>query len=152
MPSLGVAQNVLRIRIHAPLHPTEDVEKVRGAIVALFPDAKVQEGDAALVAEATSLARLRELVRSERIPDSARGAMLEGLDEDGMRARFKLGKQAAAAGRAHFGPLRSPLGDLTVTLEGDEAHEVEKAIYHVAHDTTVEAELAEVPPALRETN
>lgn len=140
---------MLRVRIRTPLNPTEDVERVRGAIVALFPDAKVQEGDGVMVGEATDLSRLRELVRSERIPDSARGQMLAGLAPDGLRATFLLGKQAAAAGRVHFGPLRSPLGDLEVTLEGDAEHEVEKAIYHVAHDTTVEPELAEVPLSLR---
>ena len=140
---------MLRVRVRAPVNPTEDVERVRGAILALFPDAKVQEGEGVLVAEATDLGRLRELVRSERIPDSARGQMLAGLRDDGLRARFLLGKQAAAAGRAHFGPVRSPLGDLEVTLEGDEPHEVEKAIYRVAHDTTVPPELAEVPPDLR---
>lgn len=143
---------MLRVRIRTPVHPTEDVEKVRKAILSLFPEATVQEGESGLVGEATgasALARLRELVRSERIPDSARGQMLNGLAPDGMTARFLLGKQAAAAGRIHFGPLRSPLGDLAVTLMGDEEHEVEKAIYHVAHDTTVEPDLAEVPPALR---
>ncbi|HEX2021440.1 MAG TPA: RNA-binding domain-containing protein [Candidatus Thermoplasmatota archaeon] len=140
---------MLRIRIRATVNPTEDPEKVRRAIVALFPGALVQEGEGVMVAEATDLGRLTELVRSERIPDSARGVMLAGLSDDGMSARFRLGKQAAAAGRAHFGPLRSPLGDLEVTLLGDEEFEVERAIYRVAHDTTVEPEWAEVPPALR---
>ena len=140
---------VLRVRIRTPLNPTEDVERVRGAIVALFPDAKVQEGDGVMIGEATDISRLRELVRSERIPDSARGQMLAGLSADGLRASFLLGKQAAAAGRVHFGPLRSPLGDLDVTLESDVPQEVEKVIYHIAHDTTVEPELAEVPLSMR---
>lgn len=75
--------------------------------------------------------------------------MLSGLSGDGMSARFLLGKQAAAAGRAHFGPLRSPLGDVEVSLFGEEEFEVERAIYRVAPDTTVAPELAEVPVALR---
>lgn len=140
---------VLRIRVRAPLKPTEDVEKVRAAITRLFPDAKVQEGEGHLVAEASDLSRLRELVRSTRIPDTARGAVLSGLSEDGMRARFLLGKQAAAAGRAHFGPLRSPLGDLEVVLTGTEPHEVLRAVYKMAPDTTVDPEWAEVPYELR---
>lgn len=149
MRGAGLNPPVLRVRIRATVNPTEDAAKVRAAIVALFPDAVVSESPHGLVAEARDLARLRELVRSERIPDSARGQMLAGLADDGMRARFLLGKQAAAVGRAHFGPLRSPLGDLEVELEGTEPHEVEKAIYHVAHDTTVDLEWSEVPPALR---
>lgn len=140
---------MLRITIRAAVHPTEDPARVRAAIVALFPDATVEERAGEMVAEARELGRLTELVRSDRIPDSARGAMLSGLTADGLAARFKLGKQAAAAGRAHFGPLRSPLGDLEVRLEGDAPFEVESAIYAVAHDTTVAPELARTPPGLR---
>lgn len=140
---------MLRIHVRAPLRPTEDPEKVRAAILRLFPGATVEAGADELTATAPSLDRVRELVRSQRIPDTARGQMLAGLSMDGASARFLLGKQAAAAGRAHFGPLRSPLGDLEVSLFGDEAFEVERAIYRVAPDTTVAAELAEVPLALR---
>lgn len=139
----------LRIHVRAPVKPTEDPERVRAAILALFPGARVEESEGEMAAVAPDLARLRELVRSERIPDTARGVMLAGLAPDGASARFLLGKQAAAAGRAHFGPLRSPLGDLEVTLFGDDEFEVERAIYHAAPDTTCEPELAEVPPALR---
>lgn len=119
------------------------------AIEKLFPGAKPEIAEAEVTAVAPSLDRLRELVRSQRIPDTARGAMLSGLSDDGRRARFLLGKQAAAAGRAHFGPLRSPLGDLEVTIFSEEEFEVERAIYRTAPDTTVAPELAEIPAALR---
>lgn len=140
---------VLRIHVLAPVKPTEDPAKVRQAVTNLFPGAEVQESEGRVYALAPSLDRIRELVRSERIPDTARGVMLAGLSMDGSSARFLLGKQAAAAGRVHFGALRSPLGDVEVTLLGDEPHEVERAIYRTAPDTTVPPELAEVPPALR---
>jgi predicted RNA binding protein with dsRBD fold (UPF0201 family) len=149
MRERGLKPPVLRVAIRAPVNPTEDVARVRAAITSLFPDAEVKESPGHLDAEATDLSRLRELIRSERIPDSARGVMLSGLSTDGLRTRFLLGKQAAAAGRAHFGPLRSPLGDLEVTFEGTEPFEVETAVYRIEHDTTVAVELAEVPPALR---
>lgn len=139
----------LRIHVRAPLRSTEDPAKVAAAIEKLFPGAKPEVAATEVAAVAPSLDRIRELVRSQRIPDTARGAMLSGLSDDGLSARFKLGKQAAAAGRAHFGPLRSPLGDLEVTLHGDEAFEVERAIYRTAPDTTVAPELAEVPESLR---
>ena len=115
----------------------------------MFPGAKPEIGPDEVSAVAPGLERLRELVRSQRIPDTARGAMLSGLADDGRSARFLLGKQAAAAGRAHFGPLRSPLGDLEVTLFGDEEYQVERAIYWLAPDTTVAPELAEIPESLR---
>lgn len=139
----------LRIHVRAPLRPTEDPAKVALAIEKMFPGAKPEVGPDEVTAVAPDLERLRELIRSLRIPDTARGAMLSGLADDGMSARFLLGKQAAAAGRAHFGPLRSPLGDLEVTLFGDSEFEVERAIYRAAPDTTVAPELAEIPESLR---
>jgi predicted RNA binding protein with dsRBD fold (UPF0201 family) len=140
---------MLRILARATVSPTEDEERVRAALLSLFPGAAVRREDGALVAEPRDLERFRELVRSERIPDSARGVMLAGLAEDGLRARFHVGKQAAAAGRAHFGALREPLGSIEVALWSDVPGEVERALYHVAPDTTVPLELAEVPPSLR---
>lgn len=139
----------LRIHLRAPLRPTEDPEKIVRALTSLFPGATTEVHQDAVTGVAPHLDRIRELVRSQRIPDTARGAMLAGLAPDGSSARFALGKQAAAAGRAHFGALRSPLGDVEVTLFGDAEFEVERAIYHTAPDTTVAPELAEIPVALR---
>ena len=140
---------MLRIRARAPVHATEDPAKVRLALIHLFPGAEVQEGTEEVWADVPDLARLRELVRSQRIPDTARGVMLAGLSDDGLRTRFRLGKQAAAAGRAHFGPIREPLGEVVLEMTGDAPGEVERAIYRLAPDTTVEPELAEVPPSER---
>ena len=140
---------MLRVRARAPVRPTEDPARVRAALTNLFPGADARETPDGVEADVPDLARLRELIRSQRIPDTARGAMLAGLSEDGLRARFRLGKQAAAAGRAHFGPIREPLGEVVVELESDAPGDVERAIYHLAPDTTVEPELAEVPPSER---
>jgi hypothetical protein len=139
----------LRIHVLVPIRPTEDPEKVRGAIVSLFPGAAIEMHADRATAIAPSFARIAELVRSYRIPDTARGQMLAGLTQDGLRASFLLGKQAAAVGRAHFGPLRSPLGDIEVTILGDVQFEVERLIYETAPDTTCTPEQAQVPPALR---
>jgi len=146
---VSVSAVTIRIIVRAPIRPTEDPLKVRAAIESLFPGSAIEATDREIVANAPSLARIRELVRSTRIPDTARGVMLGGLAFDGLSTTFWLGKQAAAVGRAHFGPLRSPLGDIMVSIFGDKEHEVERLIYEVAPDTTVAPELAEVPPALR---
>ena len=140
---------MLRITARAPIKPTEDAVRVVKGVAALFPDATVTQSDTDVSATGGSLERLRELVRAQRIPDTARGAMLSGLSDDGTLARFLLGKQAAAVGRAHFGPLRSPLGDVEVTIEGDSPGEVERAIYKCAPDTTVPIELSEIPLSQR---
>ncbi len=140
---------MLRIEVRALVKPTEDVDRVSAAIVLLFPDAAVERTDRGLIGQATSLNRLRELIMSAQIPDAARGAMLRNLSEDGRTTDFLLGKQAAAVGRIHFGPVRGSLGELEVTLRGDEPGEVERAVYGAAHDTTVPLELAKIPPSER---
>ncbi|MFA5861650.1 MAG: RNA-binding domain-containing protein [Candidatus Thermoplasmatota archaeon] len=140
---------MLQIRARVIVKPTEDEARVAQALTNIFPGTvPTREGDH-LVVEAADLARLRELIRNGRIPDTARGVMLGGLSEDGMRASFRLGKQAAAVGRAHFGSIRGPLGDIDVDIVGTDPGEVERAIYHAAPDTTVAAELAEVPASQR---
>jgi predicted RNA binding protein with dsRBD fold (UPF0201 family) len=121
---------------------------VRAAILALFPDALFHETPQEIVAQVASLDRLRQLIRSQRIPDTARSVMLGGIYND-PETTFLLGKQAAAAGRAHFGPLRSPLGDLAVTIAAGDLDAVERAIYWLAPDTTVPEEWAEIPLRLR---
>lgn len=140
---------VIRITARAQVRPTEDPAKVRQALLHLFPNATLREAPGALDADVPDLARLRELIRAQRIPDTARGQMLAGLSEDGLRATFRLGKQAAAAGRAHVGALGGPLGEIEVALVSDVAGEVERAIYRAAPDTTVAIELAETPPGER---
>lgn len=140
---------MLHVLVRAIVKPTEDEGRVGAAITNLFPSASVRRDGEHLVADGADLTRLRELIRNGRIPDTARGVMLSGLSDDGLRASFRVGKQAAAAGRAHFGSIRGPLGEIEVELIGSAPGEVERAIYHVAPDTTVEAELAEVPPSAR---
>lgn len=144
-----VAPAVIRVEVRATIRPTEVPEKVRQAVLKLFPDAKVELTHDEVVARTDNLDRLRELVRSLQIPDSARGAMLADLSADGTRAWFLLGKQAAAAGKPHFGVQRGPLGDLSVVISSDVEGEVERAIYRVAPDTTVPPEWAEIPRSMR---
>lgn len=140
---------MLRVEVNATIRPTEDAQKVRQAVLNLFPDAQIEETPEGIVAKTDNLARLRELIRSHQIPDSARGAMLADLAEDGRSTHFTLGKQAACAGHPHFGAIRSPLGDFEVLLASDVEGEVERAVYRAAHDTTVEPEWAEIPRSQR---
>lgn len=108
---------VPRVRVEARVHPTESAAKVKAACLNLFPDlAFLEEGDA-LVGEGSSLDRFRDLVRNQRIRDSARDALIRARDGNAMR--FSLNKQAAFAGRVSFG-TGAPLGDLAVIVEDDD--------------------------------
>lgn len=114
-----------RVRVEAEVRPTEDVERVKRAVLNVFrPDVlRVEDlggGYRLVVAESFSLRgllRLWEALRRERILDAARGYMLRGV-EQGVLV-FKLNKQAAYVGRVSLVDLDSeaPMGPIVFTVE-----------------------------------
>ncbi len=106
-----------RVRVEAPVHGTESAAKVKRASLNVFPDLTFAEGGAGLVGVGSSLERLRELLREQRIRDTARVVLIRNRRGDA--TRFLLSKQAAYAGRVNFG-AGSPLGDLAVTIEDED--------------------------------
>ena len=120
---------VPRVRVEAPVNPTESLAKVKLACLNVFPDlAFVQEGDV-LVGEGSDLEHLRTLLRNQKIRDTARDVMIRHRQGDA--TRFHLNKQAAYAGRVNFG-AGAPLGDLAVTIEDGD---LDALIDHVAEST-----------------
>lgn len=105
---------VPRVRVELPVHPTESLAKVKMACLNVFHDLVFVEGEDRLVGEGSSLERFRDLVRNQRIRDTARGVLLHG--RVGSVMQFSLNKQAAYVGRVNFG-TGAPLGDLAVTVE-----------------------------------
>lgn len=103
--------------------------KVKKALLALFPDLTILQEDDRIVGTTSSLARLRELIRNERIRDTARGRFLAG--RDGRRTRVSLSKQAAFMGRVNFA-MPSGLGAIEVDIEDDDLTAV---IDYVAEST-----------------
>ncbi len=109
---------VYRVRIEAPIRPTEDPAKVETAVRRLFPDASPRREGAWVRAETESIDTLLKKAGEERVQDAARGTLWRGrLDE--RSTRFELNKQAAFMGRVNFNEVTHPLGDLVVTIETD---------------------------------
>ncbi|BES81056.1 RNA-binding domain-containing protein [Pyrodictium abyssi] len=114
-----------RVRVEAEARPTEDVEKVKRAILNVFaPDRLWVEdlgrGYRLVVAESYSLRgllRLHERLRRERILDAARGYMLRGIDRGVLV--FRLNKQAAYVGRVSLVDMdaEAALGPITFIVE-----------------------------------
>lgn len=119
---------MVRVRVTAPVRPSEDAGKVAGAVRNLFPDAEIDQREDRLVATSESLDRLEELLHQQRILDTARGVFLRAVAEDGTQATFRVAKQAAAAGHVSFSVGDSPLGDITVTVEDDHVEVVLRAV------------------------
>ncbi len=114
-----------RVRVEAEVRPTEDVERVKRAVLNVFvPDTIHVEdmggGYYLVVAESYSLrglVRLHEKLRVERILDAARGYMLRGIDRGVLV--FKLNKQAAFVGRVSLIDMdaEAPMGPIVFTIE-----------------------------------
>jgi hypothetical protein len=124
---------VRRIRVSVPVHPTEDPAKVRRALLNLFPDLRIEATSEGLRGDAAGLDVLREIIRTQRIRDTARGVLRRG--RDGSRTAFALSKQAAAVGRVNFAS-GSPLGDISVEIEADD---LDAVIDFVAESTLDES-------------
>jgi predicted RNA binding protein with dsRBD fold (UPF0201 family) len=90
------------------------------AILSIFPDAELEEGDV-IRGRALSLDRFAELLREQRIRDSAREVLLGSIQ--GNRMVFQVNKQAAFVGKVSFS-AHSSLGDITVTVEADDIRRV----------------------------
>ena len=125
---------MVRVRVETPCFPTEDPGKVKRALLALFPDLTILQEDERIVGTASSLARLRELIRNERIRDTARGRFLAG--RDGRHTRVSLSKQAAFMGRVNFA-MPSGLGAIEVEIEDDDL----TAVIDYVAESTVEPKL-----------
>lgn len=108
---------MLRVRVEAGCRPTESLARVKVAILRLFPDLVFQREDEVIEGTTASLERLRELIRAQRIRDSARGQLLAGRNGD--RTVLFLSKQAAYMGVVNFA-VGSALGDIRVEIESDE--------------------------------
>lgn len=123
----------MKLRVSAEIRVTEDEEKVRRAILNIFPllglssDGKKLLGESGDVA---SLQRFRQLLRMQAILDAARAVITRG--RKGAKAEFWINKQAAFVGKLSFTDGESPLGPIIVELE---AEDIERLIDYIAPRT-----------------
>lgn len=110
---LNIARNV-EIKIETDIHPTESEEKVVNAIKNLFPDAEIKIEDGKLVGKAKNLERFRELLRRQRILDTARSEILKS--RSGNEVTVYLNKQTATVSRINFCDADAVLSPLRVTF------------------------------------
>jgi hypothetical protein len=120
---------VVQVRVEVPVRSTESAAKVKAACLNVFPDMTFAEDGDFLRGESASMETFRELVRNQRIRDTAREVLIRG--RRGTTTSFRLSKQAAFVGRVNFADP-SPLGDLSVTVEDAN---LDALIDHVAEST-----------------
>ncbi len=105
--------------VSALVYPTELEERVRQAIEKIFPGARLRmikvKGYVDRLEGTASLDHMHDLLRKQKILDTARSSMLKGL-EDG-EVSFELSKQAAYMGYVNFLGHDVALGGIYVTIK-----------------------------------
>jgi uncharacterized protein len=118
------------VTIRTPLRPTEDPEKVRAAILNLFPECEISIVQNEVVGKTASLDRFKTLIRNQKILDSVRKSLLAGVTPGS--TIISLNKQAAFVKRVSLAEGRTALGNMEVTIESED---MERLIDEVAPRT-----------------
>jgi predicted RNA binding protein with dsRBD fold (UPF0201 family) len=100
------------------VYPTEDPEKVKQALLNIFPGADLQEAEAEMVAVTEDLGHFMELVRRQRILDATRAVLIHAIH--GSSTQLHLNKQVAFVGKITLVEGKPPLGDIDVTFEDND--------------------------------
>ena len=109
---------IVSVRISCPVFPSEDPEKVRQAVLNIFPDAVLDEGKEGISAVSAGMEHFGDRIRKQKILDTARSVLMKGRRNE--RTVFYLNKQAAYAGKISFVEEKAVLGTLKVTAEAED--------------------------------
>ena len=108
-----------KVTVSCPVFPSEDPEKVRAALLKIFPTGEFAIDGERMSGEA-DLENFAALIRRQRILDTARSQMLGGMRRNSDRTRFNLNKQVATVGKVSFVDYRTALGTIEVTVEDED--------------------------------
>lgn len=136
----------VKLEVTAEVRKTEDAEKVKRAILNIFPGLELELKEDALRgvgSDVRLLSRFRELLRRQAILDAARSAMRAGASGDSVS--FQLNKQAAFVGKVSFTNGESPMGPITVRIQ---AEDLERMIDYLAPRTKDGVPLYEIDYSL----
>lgn len=112
------------------MRPTEDPEKVRTAILNIFPESEIIVGQDEVTAKTATLERFKTLIRNQKILDSVRKSLLSGASAS--FTNLSLNKQAAFVKRVSLSEGKAALGNMEVTIESED---IERLIDEVAPRT-----------------
>ena len=110
------------IEISCPIFPSEDPEKVRTAVLKVFPDAELEETENGLTGRSANLDRFSKQIRKQKILDTTRSVMIHGKRGD--RTRFFLNKQVAFVGKISFCEEKTILGTIKVVVIDEDIDEL----------------------------
>lgn len=135
---------MIHVKVSTPVYPTEDQEKVKRSILALFAGINIEKKSVeASETEPGSfpcflfsgeggvelLLILHKLIRKEKIIDSVRDKVFnKGLLNDSLSITFLLNKQVAFVGIPSIPAQEEPLGSIKVIIKADSPEEMERLI------------------------
>lgn len=105
----------VEVEIETQINPTEDEEKVVNAVKNLFPNAEIKIEDGILIAKTKNLSKFRELLRRQKILDTARSELVKGRINN--EVVVYLNKQSATVSRINFCDENFILSPLKVTFK-----------------------------------
>lgn len=123
---------MLSVKLYCPVYPSEDPEKVKTAILKVFPDAVLEVSEGEIKGTTDNLNKFARQIRKQEILDTTRTLLLKGMKGNTDRTLIRLNKQVAFMGRISFSEERTILGTIKVIIEDDE---LEALIQDVAPET-----------------
>ncbi len=105
------------VTVRCPVNPSEDEEKVRKAVLSIFPDAELSLEDGMLSGAAT-LDRFHRIIRNQRILDATRSVLIRNMR--GNTTWMNLNKQVATLGKVSFADRNPVLGAIEVMIRDDD--------------------------------
>ncbi len=125
------------VRVSSLLNPTEMREKVEKAISNFFTvKLGVQESEIQRICgegDIESLRRLRRSLREERILDTFRRVLIDGIE--GTSTQFLLNKQVAYVGKLNIPAGEESLGSINVEISAQSKEELMEIIDWLAPET-----------------
>lgn len=109
------------VTVRCPVNPSEDEEKVRKAVLSIFPDAELSLEGGILSGPAT-LDRFHRIIRNQRILDATRSVLIRNMRGDS--TCISLNKQVATLGKVSFADRNPVLGAIEVTIRDDDIQTV----------------------------
>ncbi|MDI6855191.1 MAG: RNA-binding domain-containing protein [Candidatus Thermoplasmatota archaeon] len=109
--------------VRASVHKTENVDKVRSALLNIFPELELDIKDNEIKGRTSSISKFKELLRLQKIRKAAKSVLLSA--KRGSKLEFKLSKQVAFIGKVNFiTDERPPLGSIEVSIAAENIEEV----------------------------
>ena len=123
---------MLSVKLYCPVYPSEDPEKVKTAILKIFPDAVLEVSESEIKGTTDNLNKFARQIRKQEILDTTRALLFKGMRGNTDRTLIRLNKQVAFMGLISFSEERTILGTIKVIIEDDE---LEALIQNVAPET-----------------